>query len=144
MVTGQSISGQWRQRQSSVRLEPAFDQPGAVLFGAYGRCESDSLVAAPSRPAGQWRRDGRSVHTILEYVDWSADAVCGYRFAGVQFGVVEAFVGIGVDARLLTESDFGVEISVVDAGGQIDRPFVSGAVFGIESGWRGYCHGCGR
>lgn len=48
MVTRQSIFGKWRQRQQTLRMEPAFSQPSTDLFRAYGRSEGDRLVTTSS------------------------------------------------------------------------------------------------
>lgn len=141
MVTGQSVFGQRRQRQSTVCLESTFTESRSIVLRTHGRRQSDCLVTASSWPVGQWWRYGRSLHSLLEYVNRPTDAMRWHRLAGVQFGVVETFVGARFDAWLFAKSDTCVEVSVIDAGGQVDGSLVSGTVFGIESGRRGNCDG---
>jgi len=122
-------------------VESAFRESRAILHGAYGGGEGDCLVAASPWTAGQRRRNGGSVHSILEHADGPAHAVRGHGLAGVQSGLVQALLGAGLHTRLFAEPDSGLEVSVPDAGGQADWSLVSGALLGPESRWRGHCHG---
>jgi hypothetical protein len=62
----------------------------------------------------------------------------------VQSGMVETQFGVGLDPRILAESDSGVEISESHASCQVDRTFVQGVVFSLVAGRRGDRYGGGR
>ena len=57
--------------------------------------------------------------------------MCGFhRFPSLQLGVVQTQFRIGIHARLLTEPNSRVEVPQLNAGGQVDGPFLQGTVFG--------------
>lgn len=136
VVAGQPVPGVGRQRQPSLRVEPEQRVAHTDVHGARGCREGDSVVAAPARIAGQRRRHCRQEHPLLEHVDRTGDAVRGHRVAGLQFGLVQAFVRASQHARLLAEPDPRVEVPHPNAGGQADRPLVPGAVSGDVTGRR--------
>lgn len=142
MVSRLAAPGVGRERQPSVRMGAPLPGSGAGVHGTPGSGQSNRMVAAPPRAVGQWRRYRGQVHTFLEHTDGAAHAVRGHGVAGVQPGLVQAFLGAGEHARLLPEPDPGVEVPEPDPGCQADRTFVQGPVPGNVSRRGVHSHRC--
>lgn len=140
MVTRRPITSFRGQRQQTFRLVYALHVPGTNVLGARGGSEGDRLVATPARPARVRRRHGRPMHTVLEHSHLPAHAVCRYRIPSMQPCMVEALQRAGVHARLLSEPDISMEVSVIDAGGETNRSLIPRPVLSTIPRRRGDSH----
>lgn len=140
VVTGQSVSCIWRQRQSALRVELTLPLAHPDIYRAPGGGESDRLVAPSSRPAGVRWRHRRSLHPLLEHADRPADAMRRHRLAGLQLGMEQTQFRASQHPRLFAEPDSRVEVPEPHAGGQAHRALVPGALSGDVARRRGDCH----
>lgn len=137
MVAGQPVPRFGRQRQPSLHLEPALDEPRADLHRALGGGQGHRLVAAPPRVTRKRRRHRGPVHQILEHPNQPADAVHRHRLAGLQPCLEQAQFRARQHPRILAEPNSRVEVPEPCAGGQTHRTLLPGFVPGYVAGRRG-------